>query len=317
MIRLLVVLLLIGCSQAPTKGYEKQSVFRPGSKNIMSITTTKTGTIEPIEIKPQTVVIDTRPPFVYTLSHLPGSMNMSWQEFTETSLKKRGMLVKDLFAKARRLARAGIAPESEVIVVGDGKSGKGEEARLAWTLRYLGVKNVEFVGKDYFDQARWVGSHVQEAPKANVPMWKPVLETNLLVSKDEIKKYIVKGKDLKPKDPTNVVEGEIGHEKMKRGRVKVIDSRPSKDYLAGSGLHFSPEVDVVNIEWTEFIDEQGRPDPAIISKLRQIGIGSDSRIIVLSQNGLESATVVMTLLKLGITDVGHVAGGIDEILGRF
>ena len=76
-------------------------------------------------------------------------------------------------------------------------------------------------------------------------------------------------------------------------------------------------MDVVNIEWTEFIDDQGRPDPKIVNKLRNIGIGSGGRIIVLSQSGIESSVVVMTLLKLGIGEVGHVAGGIDEITGRF
>ncbi len=303
---------LFACTQAPTKAYESQPTYRPGTKPL----TNKVGTIEPLEIKPETVVVDTRPPFVFSLSHLPGAINLSWQEFTETNLKKRGQLVKDLFAKTRRLARLGISPESEVVIIGEGKTGHGEEARLAWTLQYLGIKKAEFVGKDYFDQARWVGSHVQEAPRAEVPMWKPSLQSSLLVTRDEIKKYLVKNKDLRPKDPTNVVEGEIGKDKLTKARIKIIDCRPSKEYLSG-GLSFSPNVDVVNIEWKEFINDQGRPDSNTVNKLRNIGIGSDDRIIVLSQNGLESAVVVMTLLKLGIGNVGHVAGGIDEVMGRY
>lgn len=301
-----------GCNVAPTKTYESQPLSRSGKT-----LTAKVGTVDPIEIKTDTIVIDTRPPFVYSLSHLPGSINLSWQEFTETSLKKRGILVKDLFAKARRLARTGISIDSNVVVIGDGKDGHGEEARLAWTLQFMGVKNVEFVGKNYFDQARWVGSHVKEAPKTEATMWKPILQPQLLVTKEEVKKYLIKNKDLKPKDPTKVMEGEIGSGKMTKGRTKIIDCRPSKEYLGGSGLNFSPDVDVVNIEWSEFITEQGRPDPSILNKLRSIGIGSDSRILVLSQSGLESAVVVMTLQKLGLGDVGHVAGGIDEIQGRF
>lgn len=301
------------CTQAPTKTFESQPVYRHGGGKT---NTNKVGSIDPIEIKPETIVLDTRPGFVYSLSHIPGSINLTWQEFTETNLKRKGALVKDLFAKTRRLARLGIGPDSNVVVIGDGKSGKGDEARLAWTLRYLGIKNVEFVGKDYFDQARWVNDSVKTSPKVAVPMWKPNLNSFLLVSKEEVKKYLVKSKDLKPKDSSQVMEGEIGAEKMTKGRLKIIDCRDSKEYLTGS-LNFSPDVDVVNIEWTEFIDDQGRPDPKIVNKLRNIGIGSGGRIIVLSQSGVESSVVVMTLLKLGIGEVGHVAGGIDEITGRF
>lgn len=301
------------CTQAPTKTYESQPIYRNGGAKA---NTNKVGSIDPIEIKPETIVLDTRPGFVYSLSHIPGSVNLSWQEFTETNIKRKGVLVKDLFSKTRRLARLGIGLDSNIVVIGDGKGGKGDEARLAWTLRYLGIKNVEFVGKDYFDQARWVGDNVKSPPKESVPMWKPSPEPSLIVSKDEVKKYLVKNKDLKPKDPSQVMEGEIGPEKMTKGKLKIIDCRDSKEYLSG-GLNFSPNVDVVNIEWTEFIDDQGRPDPKIVDKLRNIGIGSGGRIIVLSQGGIESSVVVMTLLKLGIGDVGHVAGGIDEIIGRF
>ncbi len=300
------------CTQAPTKTYESQPVYRHGGK----ANTDKVGSIDPIEIKPETIVLDARPPFIYSLSHIPGSVNLGWQEFTETNLKRKGILVKDLFSKTRRLARLGIGLESSVVVIGDGKSGKGDEARLAWTLRYLGIKNVEFVGKDYFDQARWVNDRVKTPPKESAPMWKPSFDTSLLVSKEEVKKFLVKSRDLKPKDSSKVVEGEIGAEKMTRSRLKIIDCRDSKEYLS-DGLNFSPDVDIVNIEWTEFIDDQGRPDPKIVNKLRNIGIGTGGRIIVLSQSGIESSVVVMTLLKLGIGEVGHVAGGIDEITGRF
>lgn len=312
---LFLFILIISCTQAPTKVYEAPSVNRgsPAPKLIA-----KTGVLSPIEIKPETVVLDTRAPFVFTLSHLPGSINMSWQEFTETNLKHKGLLVKDLFSKARRLARLGISPESHVVVIGDGKSGHGEEGRLAWTLKYLGVKNVEFVGKDYFDQARWIGSHVVEAPRAAQPMWKPNLDSTLVVEISEIKKYIVKSKDLKPKDSSKVMEGEIGESngKLSRPGPVIIDCRTAKDYFSGSGVSFSPQVRVVNIQWSEFVDDTGRPDPSIKAKLSKIQITPDSRIIVLSDNGLESGAVVAALTELGFGLAGHMAGGYGELLRK-
>ena len=42
------------------------------------------------------------------------------------------------------LARAGIAPDSSVVVLGRGLQGEGEEGRIAWMLAYLGVPNIQF-----------------------------------------------------------------------------------------------------------------------------------------------------------------------------
>ena len=114
------------------------------------------------------------------------------------------------------------------------------------------------------------------------------------------------------------MEGEIGESgnKLSRPGTIIIDCRAAKDYFSGAGVSFSPQVRVVNIQWSEFIDDTGRPDPAISNKLSKIQITPDSRIIVLSDNGLESGAVVMSLRQLGFSFSGHLAGGYGELLGK-
>ncbi len=300
---LFLILSLASCASAPTKVYESVPLTR-GKPLAPKVPPKKE-----LVISEQTVIIDSRPAFVYALSHLPKSINLSWQEFTETK-PPRGRLVKDLFAKTRRLARIGISPSTPVVIIGEGKVGKSEEGRLAWTLRYLGVKDVDFASKDYFDQAKWVSTpaNSEEAMPQSVAPWKPDLQKNLLVDKEEMKGLIVsKHKWEKMKRDENAAA------KLTKPEVKIIDVRPAKEYLASDKVQFLSEI--LNIEWTEFFDDKERVNFEMLERLRQVKVTPQNRIVVLSQSGIESAAVTLALQNLGFVNAGNFAGGYEELAG--
>lgn len=288
--KLLAGFLLLGaCETQPTKVFEN-------SKPVNAKTSTSDLSNE-LTITDKTIFVDTRSAFLFNLSHMPGAINLGWQEFAETNGRYQRRLVKDLYHSTRRLARLGIGPDSSIVVIGDGRSGQGEEGRLAWTLRYLGISDVHFAGKDYFDQTKWIHAKAPGVPRASVPPWKPALKKNLIVEFDELQK-------LKKASPG------VGAKSL------LIDVRNSDEFLKRLPYIVNPNVKVLNIEWHEFIDEKGRPNNSVGGKLSQLGVGAEHRIVVLGESGVESGLVVEALLALGFFNSGHFVGGMRELAER-
>src|SRR5690349_21817188 len=125
----IAVLIFGGCQVKPTKVVTQEPVMSEGqfAESLM---------------KDKPVLLDVRPAFEFNLAHVPGAINVRWEDFSQSNPQSRGLLDNDLFSLARRLSLVGIDPDTKVIVLGKGPQGTGEEGRVAWTLKVLGVKDV-------------------------------------------------------------------------------------------------------------------------------------------------------------------------------
>jgi len=284
---LCLAFILVGCQLSPTKTKDSRSVPRESFAK---------GHLKPIEISDKTVLLDARAAFEYGLSHVPGSIRVGWEDFTEGGSQRSGILVRDLNKATKKLALLGITKDTPVVVIGKGREGNGEEGRLAWTLHFLGVKNVQTVHIAYF---RGKLTQSETEPRENAPDWKPEERESELIPLDEIKKYMV------ARNP---------HDEK---RLQLIDVRPQEEYFAKSTdgtTYLSPEMPAVNVPWSEFIDHMGRPDSKIVQKLKAIGIGENDRILLISQKGARSAAALLALYELGYRNVAHFNGGYNELV---
>jgi thiosulfate/3-mercaptopyruvate sulfurtransferase len=267
---------LAACQTKPTKVHE---------------TTTNVPVFKDTEvtITDQTVILDARPFFQYSNGHLPQAYPVKWDDFSQPGATIKGPLDPDSLGMARRLARLGITPDSEVVVVGNGKQGQGEEGRVAWTLAYLGIRKVQFVKESEIKSKRIAG---QPGAIKNAPMWKPKLESALHVS------------------PKQLLEAVKQITKPGAEAVLILDVRPPAEYLRAT-----PSVDLgsINMDWKEFVDERGRPRRAKLKDLTGIGWSADRRIIVVSDNGVHSGLVTMSLRQMGYTNVGNFAAGLQSL----
>lgn len=295
---LVASLLLASCQTAPTVANDNpdRRIEAPG-----------VSMMRPIEVTLETIVVDVRAAFDYSSAHIPRSINLNWADFTEPEPAQRGILQADQFAIARRLARLGIDPATHVVVVGNGKNGMGEEGRVAWMLSYLGVDNVQFAEINSLG-ARFSNALDTNQPKS-APMWKPEPLESLNVTKDEVLFAINQ----------RAVEKPASYKGRAPKLYKILDVRDAKAYLGHTGLGSQktvPNMDAVNVPWTEFFDEGFRPRMEIESKLKSVGITEDSRIIVLDENGVASAAVTMALRSFGFKEAGNYAGGLRDLLSR-
>lgn len=264
---------------------------------------------EPVRISPETVVIDARKPVEYTMARIPKSISMQWADYTEPEPAQRGVLQEDLFAITRRLARYGINPDSQVVVVGSGVEGQGEEGRIAWMLSYLGVRNVQFADLDYFKVT--LTTVPNESSLKSLPIWKPVVDKSLLVTRDELLGVLNKGGVHQP----------VSLNANPPVLYKIIDVRTSQEYLGKKSLSTMkraiPNMDAVNIPWHQFFDKNLRIRPEIAEQLMGVGIEPLHRIIVLDENGVSSAAVTMALRSLGYKNTGNYAGGLTDLLSAY
>lgn len=273
---LLLAVALIGCQSKPTKVYETKENRQKQTHQALSA---------------NTILIDARPAFLNALAHPSGSFNLQWNEFTQREPPYEGYLAKDLFFHARRLARLGIGPDSDVLVLGRGRSGQGEEGRLAWTLRRMGVKNVRFAN---LETIHWPSTQNEAPQRAEVPIWKPEEDTSLEISRTAALELLKKSQQ----------------------EVWVLDVRPASDYLKDSDV-FAPlgmHVRVMNVPWTEFLNAKGEVPAGLREMLNGMGLNLNESILVLDEQGVKSAGVTLQLRDLGFSKATNWTGGYRELL---
>lgn len=271
--------LLGGCQLAPTK-VSSHREFTPSDLEKKSA--------QPLQVE-GSVLIDARSAFEYNLAHVPGSYNMQWEDFAQTWSTTPGLLKPETQKLCDRLALFGINPASHVIVIGHGLQGAGEEGRLAWTLYYLGVSDVQFVAIEHFHSQL---TQQDSDPAKNAPYWKPQLHSDVLVDYKEFYRQLAEAS------------------KSKARSIRVIDVRTPAEYLKNSP---NIELGAFNIDWHEFLTKDGRPRFKIASQLTASGIHKDDPIFVISNRGVRSAMVTMVLRMMGFSRAANFAGGYTEL----
>lgn len=272
------VFLVFGCQHKPTKVVSEEPVIGGGL------------TAERL-MKGHPVILDVRPSFEFNLAHIPGAINVRWEDFSQQNPKSRGLLLADLFAVARRLSLVGIDPQTKVLVVGKGPQGMGEEGRIAWTLKVLGVQEVYTLLHTSY---REMNTHREAPLTQNKPYWKPQVQETLSVDAKSFKSLV----SSVPSPEKSVV---------------VVDVRSSQEFsLRNLTQSKGVKAPVVNIEWREFFDDKGLPRKDVENILASKGISRSSNILFISNHGVRSGAATYALQFLGYQSVSNFSGGYEQ-----
>ena len=257
---LVFLILSTGCQSPQTKVYEQS----------------------PAQLLEKSVILDARPSFEYMSSHLPGAINVNWQDFSVPEKNRRGELKKDLSREARRLALYGINPRTPVIVIGNGTRGDGAEGRLAWTLAYMGITNVKMMPISSFNIPM---TAAESPPPKNVQPWEPEYDTFLAINRRDFL----------------VTVHHVPREAL------ILDVREEKEYLKND------VIGALNIPWTNFVAVDGSANKSMRTELERLGHSTDKEIIVVSNTGVRSAYVTLLLRQLGFSKATNFAGGYHSL----
>lgn len=267
-------LMFTGCQIKPTKITNQEPVMGEGQ-------------FADALMKEKPVILDVRPAFEFNLSHVPGAINVRWEDFSQQDPRSRGLLDNDLFAIARRLSLVGIDPDTKVVVLGKGPQGAGEEGRIAWTLKVLGVRDVYTLV-----HSSYRAMNPKEEPVVqNKPYWKPQVQDGLMISYKEFKNLA---------------------EKEDAGTV-ILDVRlPEEFKLRNISMTKNVKAKLEYLEWKDFFGEKGLPAKNVEAKLNAKGITKDTKILVISNHGVRSGAATYALQYLGYKNVRNFAGGYEQ-----
>ena len=297
-----IALFLFGCQTIPPETKVSTSKSIPKKKLEPLHDWSKT----PIEVKEDTVIVDARSDFEFSLSHIDGAVHLRWSDFDlEKNTKSKKRLKRQFSKLARRLALKGIHPESHVIVYGKGPTGRGEEGRIAWMLYYLGVKNVSFIGERYLKS--WPWSNEKALKTKNAKYWEPNLVERISIQPKEFEKLLKRDGEYKHNS----------HSMAANDQFRIIDVRSEKEYLGRTGLSRTnsvPDLGALNISFKEFFKDDGRLNKSVVRALKSIGIKKNTKLIVISEKGVRSSAVTMALIAMGFNDVTHLEGGLRRFL---
>lgn len=295
---LFFIFLIAGCQYKPTKIVSEDSVVPSGVHHLSAD--------KIMAAKP--VILDARSPFEFNLSHVPGAVNVRWEDFSQTDTGRRGLLQTDYFSLARRLSLIGIDPDSKIVVLGKGGLGAGEEGRIAWTLKVLGIKDVyTLVHTSY----RAMNPKDEPVAIRNKPYWKPLVREDLNISLGQFNAVLG---NLNTKSSGIQLFGkpltQLQH------KIVILDVRSTAEMSLQNLIQKNiNKIPVVNIEWFHFFGEDGLPFKTNISKLLESqGIVSDNVIIVISNHGVRSAAVAYALIANGYERVVNFSGGFEQLL---
>lgn len=136
---------------------------------------------------PNIVIVDVRKVEEYKAGHIPSAVNIyygSWA-ITKAGIRNELPAIDDLFDI---IGSAGITADTHVVVVGkvDTPPDKFDMTRVAWTLKYAGVKNVSILDGGY---NKWMTDKKPLSTEAVKPKEKPYkaeVNKNLIVDKDYV-----------------------------------------------------------------------------------------------------------------------------------
>jgi 3-mercaptopyruvate sulfurtransferase SseA len=261
--------LLTGCQMKPTR------VIETRHREYQALVDK---TRRPLRIEDDTIVLDARSAFDYGLNRVNGAVHFPWENLAENASTSE--LLRDPRKAALRLSLLGLEPAKPVVIVGYGPSrGSGEEGRLAWNLLYLGFQDVQVVS---VDSLRNLWTRIPTPQRQNVPAWEPNPRPELLVDKMEFERW---GKD--PKGRASA-------------RVFLLDVRSEREYFNRDKKGSStPDWGALNVEWSQFYDRDGRPEPMVRKRLEGLGVRLDDRVIVVCNRGVRSAAAAYALMALG------------------
>ena len=247
------------------------------------------------------VVIDARGMMGELRAHIPGSIHMSWLRHRD-GRGRTGKLTSDIAALRADLAAHGIDETRQVVVYGDGANGWGEEGRIAWMLRYLGVERVRVLdggvgawrragGRITHRLSSHAGQGHSDARHTHQPLWSARLRSDLRASVDDVQQAV----DDAAK------------------RVQLVDTRSMAEWN-GSRRYWPERVGripgAMHLEWKSLLADDGLLDrsAAALSRLARAGLTPERPVIAYCVGGVRSAHTCIALRALGFSDVRNYDG---------
>jgi thiosulfate/3-mercaptopyruvate sulfurtransferase len=238
------------------------------------------------------VIIDTRAPEDYTISHIPGAVNIrEIFSYLSTSTPEGLASMHDMFVEL--LGKAGLSGKELAVIYEDTmNNGYGQSCRGYFLLKYLGYSRVSILHGGY---QTWLDADLPTTEEVPTPAAKTFplnIDTSLIVDKDTMLKSLA--------DPS----------------IVKLDVRDFDEWMAQSsspyGIDFCPRKGripgAVLIEWYSMMQDRNGlpmflPKEEIQAIANKVGIAQDSTVNIYCFKGARASNTFVALNEAGVKDV--------------
>lgn len=251
------------------------------------------------------VILDARAAADYGLGHIPGALNVKWQQFATVDVGNPGDaswgVLKPAAELGALLGSLGIDATKEVVVYAGAPTGWGEDGRIVWMLRMAGVAKARILDGGF---AAWRagGYAVSTAASTPIPVDFPLtsLDTTYNVEKAWLQANTDKVRILDVRTPAEY-GGAIQYGEKRGGHLPGAINLPFdttlflNDGSDRAGYFKSPE--------------------ALEAVLAAAGLKKTDTIVSYCTKGIRSAEMTMALRMAGYTKAVNYDGSFYEWAG--
>jgi thiosulfate/3-mercaptopyruvate sulfurtransferase len=225
------------------------------------------------------LLLDARPSHLFFLSHAAGAIHIRWDDFSDPD--ERGLLHPNASVLAEQLSALGVTDGRAALVIGGWDAQWGEEARIAWMLRHLGLNEVAVVegGHRAWSDAGLAteSGRSRPTPGSFTPTPVPALTAEL----SDLDEFVLV-LDVRTREE---FDGATLHDEHRGGHV------PGARHL----------------HWTELLADDGTVlSPSAVRDL--VGVGVDVPVVAYCTGGVRSAFAWAVLEHAGYTHAANYAG---------
>ena len=231
-------------------------------------------------------ILDIRSADEYANGHIPGSVSLDMRPWMEKSLSPEGLLDAEYWSE--QVGKLGISNDHRVVICYDSLT---NAARVWWTLRYLGLKEVALL------EGGWNVWAARELPtkkkqtKVEQASFEPRFQADRLAGHDELKRAVAdKGLDW-----------------------VVVDARSKDEYTGRDkrGERGGHIPGAVHLEWSELLDVAGYfKTPEQLSSLFDVkGVDAGQTVVTHCQSGGRASVEAFALELAGFPRVKNYYEG--------
>lgn len=243
------------------------------------------------------IILDARKALDYKINHIPGALNVTWQSLSNMTPKQGEVgwgVVLPPEQLAEKLGALGIDGSKMVVVYND-PSGLGEEGRVLWTLRTIGLQNTRMLNGGW---PAWVaagGAVTRDNPQVTPVQLKTINpDPTLLATTDYVQKNKANIKLVDARSPEEYA-GRDDHGEKQRGRIP-----------GAIHLHYA---DLYNA------DKTIKSIPELKAMFQQLGLNPEDDIVVYCTVGIRSGFETEILRMSGFKHAKNYNASFSEWTG--
>ena len=142
--------------------------------------------LDAVRQQPAVRVIDIRPPDAYAAGHIPGAVSAPYGQWRGPADNPGQLPPVDTLTQ--RVRTLGLDQDTHAVVVSSGADGTdfGASARVYWTLKYLGLKNLSILNGGVKAWADAGLAQDQAVPAVAATVYKPTLDEDIIATTEQV-----------------------------------------------------------------------------------------------------------------------------------